>query len=67
MAAEVFSPDDKKDANADYHPGGRNLMNSAGDLAYLKATVEKWEGKRKEREELDAEAEKGFENAMGKE
>jgi hypothetical protein len=69
--SEVFTPDERKDMVADYHPGGRNVTNSQNDLDYLKGIVEKWETLRdtrieKRNAELDEAAEEGFANAMGK-
>lgn len=71
-ASEMFNADERKDMTADYHPGGRNLINSQNDLDYLKEIVEKWETLRDFRKEkaiadMDAEASAGFDAAMGKE
>ena len=67
---DVFSPDQKKDINADYHPGGRNLEPSLTDLEYLRGIVEKWETTGQaiieRRKALDAELEDGFNLAQDK-
>ncbi len=67
---DVFSPDQKKDINADYHPGGRNLEPSLTDLEYLRGIVEKWDTMGKaiiERQQaLDKEADDGFRLALDK-
>jgi hypothetical protein len=77
-ASAVFTPDERKDMVADYHPGGRNVTNSQNDLDYLKGIVEKWETIRENREEkriadtmkelskMDEAAEEGFAKAMSK-
>jgi hypothetical protein len=71
MASDMFSPDDRKNAQAEYHPGGRNLTSSESDLKYLSDLVGKWETLRdfrheKAMAEMDSVAEEGFDAAMGK-
>jgi hypothetical protein len=71
MGSDVFTTEERMDANAEYHPGGRNLISSVDDKKYLSEIVDKWETlrdfrKEKDMAELDSAAEEGFCNAMGK-
>jgi hypothetical protein len=41
----ILTVDDIKDMNAEYHPGGRNLVPSDNDLDLIKSVAEKWQAR----------------------
>jgi hypothetical protein len=71
MESDVFTKEERIDANAECHPGGRDLISSVSDRDLLAALVEKYTTLRdtrieKRQAELDEAAEEGFASAMGK-
>lgn len=68
--ADVFTPDQKKDLNADRHPGGKDPVPSKEALEHLQGVFDKWQTMAdiivERRKTLDAELEEGFNLAQDK-
>jgi hypothetical protein len=68
--ADVFTPEQKQDMNADRHPGGKDPIPSQSALDHLQRVWEKWKTMAdviiERREALDKELEDGFHTDIGK-